>query len=321
MQATLLSLTMVVLAAQADSQLEKPKRNPFAPSLPYLTREEEENLDRIIDRFILYDTGRLPGEAGLEARREFDKLGPEAIPALIRGLNRAVQIEHSCPTLVISKKLRKMLLASDDRELLEFAADNIGAGVTQTRYASVLRDLRFQCTLRKNSLARATPGRTAPKTPRTMTVDELIRAAGSESGVRLNAVVIELGQRRDAEALIGLAIAAGSSDESVKGSSRQILDKRLALLPAEELKQKLEDTSSEMQMSAIRVVSARFPGLMGDVIERLTDEDLEVRELAHTVLVRHNRGDNLGPGLMPTEEDWRKARDDWREWWKQRAKP
>ena len=43
------------------------KPNPLAPSLPETTDEEEERFDRIIDRFILFDTGKLPGPDGKKA--------------------------------------------------------------------------------------------------------------------------------------------------------------------------------------------------------------------------------------------------------------
>src|SRR3954469_13618831 len=102
-----ISLLLVLMLASAGSlsgQETAKKRSPIAPSLPYLTNDEEEKLDRIIDRFILFDTGRLLGAEGQQAQRDFDKLGYEAIPALIRGLNKAAGLEHSCPTLVISKK-------------------------------------------------------------------------------------------------------------------------------------------------------------------------------------------------------------------------
>ena len=61
--------------------------------------------------------------------------GRLAIPALIRGLNRAAKIEHSCPVVFIAKKLDRLLMASDDRELLEFARDEIGTDVGRTRDA------------------------------------------------------------------------------------------------------------------------------------------------------------------------------------------
>jgi len=130
MTTTLLVLTLTVFgAADTPSTKEKPKHSPYAPSLPYLTKEEEEKIDEIIDRFMLYDIGRLQGEAARKALKDFKDLGPEAIPALVRGLNRAAMIEHSCPVVVIAQKLGKLLGTSEDRELLEFVCDNIGAGV------------------------------------------------------------------------------------------------------------------------------------------------------------------------------------------------
>src|SRR5262245_34426951 len=104
---TLLLLALLVLfpsAVWADKK-ESRKPNPFAPSLRQLTDEEEEEIDRIIDRFIKYDTGRLPGAEGKKALAAFQKLGPDAIPGLIRGLNKAAQIDASCPALTIGKKL------------------------------------------------------------------------------------------------------------------------------------------------------------------------------------------------------------------------
>ena len=90
-----------------------------------MTSDEEDQLDKVIDRFMLFDTGQLKGDEGKTALEDFEKLGPEAIPALIRGINRAAVMENSCPTLVIAKKLKTMLAASDDQDLLDFAHDNI----------------------------------------------------------------------------------------------------------------------------------------------------------------------------------------------------
>src|SRR5262249_10279778 len=56
--------------------------------------------DRIVDRFILYDIGRLRGVEGQQALQEFNRLGPDAIPAMVRGYNRACTIEASCPVIV-----------------------------------------------------------------------------------------------------------------------------------------------------------------------------------------------------------------------------
>lgn len=82
--------------------------------------------DEIVDQFILYDIGRLSGEAGQRARREFNRLGPRAIPALVRGLNRSAGIQASCPVGVISYKLEKVTQESTDRNMLAYAIENIG---------------------------------------------------------------------------------------------------------------------------------------------------------------------------------------------------
>src|SRR6516165_4633742 len=181
MTTAVLVLTLAVLGAgddvpsrsSATREKEKPKHSPYAPSLPYLTKEAEDKLDEIIDRFMLYDIGRLQGQEAAKALKDFRDLGPEAIPALVRGVNRAAKIEHSCPVVVIAQKLGKLLAASEDRELLEFVRDNIGAGVGRTRHAGVLRDLRVGVGMRKNALARRPTG---PKTPRAMSVVELADA-------------------------------------------------------------------------------------------------------------------------------------------------
>src|SRR5947209_2711019 len=120
MNATLLALSLALFPAE-DARSKARKRSDVAPSLPALTREEEDKLDEVIDQFILADTGRLRGAEAKKAVREFDKLGHAAIPALIRGLNKAAKIEYSCPALMITRKLQRLLLASDDVQLLEYA--------------------------------------------------------------------------------------------------------------------------------------------------------------------------------------------------------
>ena len=150
-------------AAADDAREAEPART----SLPLLTSDEETHLDKVIDRFMLFDTGQLKGEEGKAALQDFTSLGPESIPALIRGINRAAVMDQSCPTLVIAKKLKVMLMASDDQDLLDFAHDNIAAGVERSRHLNVLQDLRVMCMLRRNALARLEEK--GPKPPRKMT--------------------------------------------------------------------------------------------------------------------------------------------------------
>lgn len=149
-------MLMTLLAMPQQSQTEAPRKpSPFAPSLKQLTDEEEKQLDEIIDRFIAHDTGKLTGPGSRQAISDFHKLGPDATFALIRGLNRGARINHSCPAVTIAKKLRGLLSTTRDIELLEYARENIGNDVAESRHMSVLKDLKVTCTLRKGQLERA----------------------------------------------------------------------------------------------------------------------------------------------------------------------
>jgi hypothetical protein len=87
-------------------------------------------LDEIVDRFIQYDIGRLQGAAGMHARWEFERLGPEAIPALVRGLNKSASIRASCPIAVISSKLHRLLAVSEDPTHAKYAIENVGRNIS-----------------------------------------------------------------------------------------------------------------------------------------------------------------------------------------------
>src|SRR5260370_34151672 len=118
----------------ASAQTEKPReRHPLAPSLPLLTEKEEEKVDEVIDRFIQQDIGELRGEEGKKAVKEFRALGPEAIPGLIRGLNRASKIETTCPAVTLAKKLAVRLKASNNPDQLTFPRENVETGSTHSR--------------------------------------------------------------------------------------------------------------------------------------------------------------------------------------------
>jgi hypothetical protein len=313
MTPTLLVLALSVFAAaDSPSAKAKPKHSPYAPSLPYLTEKEEEKLDAIVDRFMLYDIGRLQGEDARKALKDFKDLGPEAIPALVRGLNRAAQIEHSCPVVVIAQKLSKLLGTSEDRELLEFVRDNIGAGVGRTRHAGVLQDLRVGVSRRKNALGRQPSG---PKTPRVMSVTELADAASSERGPRLKTLLTELEKRRGKEVLPALANAAGSYEKDIQKLGRDLLYSHLARQSQAVVKEKLKDELVEVRKAALRVAAAKMPRLTGDLIDLLDDEEAEVRAASHDALVKLSRGKDFGPAADADKVEIADAQSKWRNWW------
>ena len=307
----------LVLADPSPSTKDAPRKaSAIAPSLPALTLEEENKLDELIDRFIQADTGKLKGDAGKKAIRDFEGLGREAIPALIRGLNKAAGIEHSCPTLMISRKLTKMLLTSNDPELLEFARDNIGAGVGRSMHSGNLNDLRVQCMLRKNALARlgVTGTPVGPKPVTSLTTVELVKAADSAKGSRLKQVLTELEKRRGAEVLTVLAVKMKESDRDVRTLAQELVDRHLGRQKPDVIRAKLADDDAEIRKASIRV-AVRKPELVGDVIARLDDALTDVREEAHSSLVKLAKGKDFGPRGDADAGERQKAQERWRTWW------
>jgi hypothetical protein len=107
-------------AVQALQPLSDPSADP-----------QQRELDRVVDDFIAYDIGQLRGAAGAAACGRFSKLGPEALPALVRGLNKAAGIHASCPVGVIAGKLLTTLRTANDPSLLQYAINNVGVGVPE----------------------------------------------------------------------------------------------------------------------------------------------------------------------------------------------
>jgi hypothetical protein len=313
----LLTLTLAVLAADPPAPDTPRKPSAYAPSLPQLTKEEEEKYDQIIDRFIQADVGLLRGAEARDAVRDFKNLKADAIPNLIRGLNRAARIEHSCPVVVIAEKLQRLLLASDDQELLQFARDEIGAGVGRTRHQNVLQDLRFRVMLRKNALARRGPP--GPRAPRVMSNAELAQAASTERGPRLKQVLNELATRKGKEVLDGLTVAATSYDSDTRKLGRDLLERHLAGQPAAFVKGRLADEQAAVRLAAVRGVAAKFPALAPAVIDLLGDSDAEVRAAAREALVRLSRGQDFGPSPDAPTAEREQAQQKWRDWFARQA--
>jgi hypothetical protein len=324
MTTALFTLTLtVLLTADVSDKTERPRQpNPFAPSLPLLTGEEEDQIDQVIDQFIRADIGKLRGAEAKKAVEEFQRLRPEAIPALIRGMNRAAHIEASCPAVVIAKKLAVMLNASDDLELLEFARENIGAGVTQSRHMGVIKDLRVTCMLRKRvvmqntvALRTANPAPAAPNL-RSLSTSQLVAEAASERGPRREQIVRELQQRPRDQLLADLGSAAGdASNPKGRQGARELLGTYLSRQGTGILKENLKHEAPEVRAAAARVVGNKGLRFGDDLIDLLADDGADVREAAHQALVRLNRGTDLGPERDAGEDGRAAAVRKWRDWW------
>jgi hypothetical protein len=304
---------------RADKK-ESRKANPFAPSLRQLSDKEEEEIDRIIDQFIKSDTGRLPGKEGKKALAAFQKLGPDAIPGLIRGLNKAAQLEASCPVTTIGKKLARLLRASNDTQLLDFARENIGAGVERSSHKGVLGDLRVICMVQKravnNYLAsiKSTKTHKGEKSPRTMSVAELSSAVTKAKGTRLRSLLSELARRNGDEVVSTLHSVAATKDGEEAPFARNLLTSHLSRLDTPALKKKLEDERIEIRAAAARAGGAKGLGFGEELISLLRDDSPVVRKAARQALVKLSKGTDFGPEENASEGVREEAVKKWQAW-------
>jgi hypothetical protein len=319
MKATLVLLILALFSPCLVAQTQKPREpNPLAPSLPLLTEKEEQKVDDIIDRFIDYDTGQLPGEDGKKALKEFRELGPETIPGLIRGLNRAAKIESSCPAVTIAKKLAVMLRASNDPDLLEFARENVGAGITQSRHMGVIRDLKMLCIVRKrqvgnNPVIARTPPRQSER-PITIGVEdppEETRKLETKSKKELQ----ELADHDDDKAVAKLAQAASSDDRETRSLGRESLTRFLSRQDAAKVQEYFKNDRAVVRATAAKVAGTRRLSLGSELIELLSDDNSDVRAVAHQALVTLNGKTDFGPSADADEAERAAAVKKWREWW------
>jgi hypothetical protein len=320
MKPTLVLLTLAFSPLWASAQTDKPReRHPLAPSLPLLTEKEEEKVDEVIDRFIEQDTGQLRGEDGKKALKEFRELGPEAIPGLIRGLNRAAKIETSCPAVIIAKKLAVMLKASNDPDLLEFARENIGAGITQSRHMAVIRDLKMVCILRKRSvgnnpvIVRTPPAK--EEKPITLGVADSDREETRKLTTKSEKTLRNLAERDDDQALAELAKAAASREIDTRQLGKELLNQALSRQDASKVKEFLKHDRAAVRTTAAQVAGTRRLPLGAELVDLLSDDNSEVRKAAHQALLQISGDKDFGPSADADDAERAAAIKKWRAWW------
>jgi hypothetical protein len=272
----------------SPADLDLRERHPLAPSLPVLTAGEEKQIQRVIDRFIQYEMGKLGGADGKKALADLRALGPEAIPGMVHGLNRAANLGGSCPAVVIAAHMERLLSATEDRKLLDFVRDNVGAGVKSKRHVRTLADLRLTCLVRKSYLVRNNIVYRPTVTPlKQMSVAELSTAAEKESGPRRQLILKELGQR---------------------DGGRDLVLKQLIRASDDELKEQLKGEDAVGRLQAVEQIAARKLRYGAELIELLGDRDDRVRRAAHLALVALAGGQDFGAAAAPWRAWWEKAR-------------
>jgi hypothetical protein len=323
----MLKLSFVIatlMVAGGDPYADRP-RNPVAPSLPLLSEKENAKLEAVVERFIQFEVGKLPKSEEQKAKDELYKLGPEAIFALVDGFNRALQMESSCATVTIGKKIETIIRTTEDPDLVAFVRENTGAGTDRTGKRSLpatnsLRNVQTTCLLRKGELMRrgiTTAARPAPSkaSVSSMSMSDLEKAAAKESGERLQKVLTEVERRQGLQTLAILAKAAASADTDGRKLAKVLLQRHAEKQSPSQLRLLLKHESAEVRAAAARTVGAKALRQGDELINLLSDDDAAVREAAHSALVQLAGGMDLGPSLNASEGERNTAVQRWRMWW------
>jgi hypothetical protein len=233
-------------------------------SIPEEYSPERVRVNEIVDQFILYDIGELKAEEGETANRNFRALGPDAIPSLVYGLNKAAGYRQSCPVGVISNKLDNALQQSTDPAMIAYALDNVGRGVPDnaphaSRIQACKRRWAAQAFKQRTVIAAALQARGLPPD------EDLIEQVGDLTYASQAEVDVAL---RDASQRTRIAAVVALSQRGRAG------------------------------------ISGGSTAAGRSVSDGLSDTDPVVRQLAHRVLVDLANGDDLGEDAQAWGEYW-----------------
>ena len=307
-------LLILLIMGQTVPITGKREPNPLAPSLPLLSEAEEARYDKIVNQFIKYDLGQLPGAEGLKAKNDFLKLTSESIPALFRGLQISSKLEHSCPVAMISQKLKSFLLKSEDDELLDFARDELTSALEGSRHAPLLQDMRLGVTLRRKVVLANKPA--VPKWLLSMTVAEMLKSLQEEENQQKHKLMAqELGRRGDHESLQGLGLFAVSFYPEVKEPSIKLLQEKMRKLKIGEMQEFLKDTNPLLRQKAAEAMG-NLKATKGaeDLVPLLLDANGGVQKAAREALVKIGAGKDFGPIDFSNSESVRKSQLEWKRW-------
>ena len=313
MNAAIFVAALAIFAGGTPSPKER-ERHPLAPSLPLLTKEEYKKIDTVIDRFIDYDTGKLKGPAGKKALEDFNRLGPESIFNLVDGLNRAAEMQDSCPAVIIAKRVAYILTTTEDADLLAFAKDTIGAGVTGKRHLGVLKDLQFNILLRKAALQRRGITAASVKTPGAMSTADLEKGITKETGAKLQALLTEAEKRNGPKAVDLLVLGITNSDAGVVKLSQSLLAKNLQHQAGDVLKGLLKHERKDVRIAAAHAIGSKKLRFGAELIALLQDGDDDVRQAGRRALVQIAGGMDHGPSPDASFGERESAIARWRVW-------
>jgi len=309
-----------LVAAMASSAYSAAARQQRAP-----------DYDKIVDDFIEWDIGRLPGPAGMEAHQRFAALqGNEAIRALCRGANKAARLQASCPIIAVSSKLTQLLAQCQDEETLRYVMDNLDLNASGLHYGDWLRNLRGAAAARLGHRERELDAagavlrgggttaelrlrRMARKPLATWEYEDLVQAVSVFKGTALVQILEEMSNRKGSEYTDALADAIAKVPEDVKPAVRGLLANRLTRMTDDTLRAKFTDPRAEVRAAAAMAVGYKGSPLYKELAAALRDRSLQVATNAHDVLVKM-LGVDEGPAAGASGAEWYTASKAWEEW-------
>jgi hypothetical protein len=246
---------------------------------------------------------------------------------LVEGLNRAANMEHSCPAVVIGKKIERIVFATDDVDLLSYIKDNVGAGVKAQRHMGVIKILQVKCIVAKGDLQRArlaagnaprvgaappnAPANAPPNAFDKFTPADFLAAAKDEQGPKLKSILAEAEKRKLFDVLV---IAAARPETEAKELGESYLDKHMEQKTGPQLKELLKHARPEARAAASRVVAKRGLRFEKELIDLLGDDLALVHGAAHRALVQLAKGQDFGPAADATPSERAEAVRLWRAW-------
>ncbi len=331
---------------QAREDDGKPKLAVAAGILP-----PPNPLDEVVERFILYDIGQLPGPEGKEARSAFGRLGTESVPALIRGLNRAASLTSSSPVVVLGEKLQGVLSLCGP-ELTELAVGQLGIGVPATKphyyrleslkerlLTSLLADhpLRRRIELAKRLSAKPAeiPEHVRSDDPNDRwAAARAILLCGAPLGGELTQLVGDVEPVIIQEARAALVRLAGDKDfgpephADLAERERALADwrswwfsrsnnavfRRMSKMTDKELRAALQSQDAEERWAAVVLVGNRRLPCSAELIGLLRDSDLAVRRDARRTLIQFAEGMDFGPTEDAAPQMVDEAVAKWQQW-------
>lgn len=293
--------------------------------------QQDAEHDKIVDDFIQYDIGQLPGQAGRDAVQRFAALqGNEAIRALCRGANKAARLSASCPIIMVANKLQQLLAKCQDEETLRYVMDSLDVNATDLHYGDWLRNLRGAAAAKLGrrdreldaagavlrgggTVAELRLRRMARKPLATWDYEDLVQAVTVFKGTALVQILEEMSNRKGSEYTDALADAIAKVPEDVKPAVRGLLANRLTRMTDDTLRAKLTDPSAEVRAAAAVGVGYKGAPLYKELAAALRDRSLLVATSAHEVLVKM-LGVDHGPAAGASGSEWYAASKAWEEW-------